>query len=354
MIPTSRAAAAYPTRSKWSRLDFAVCCLLFFAILLVLDVMLGNTYCWTSSLPSTGHSGYVLSYALPPVAVHTVEYTDSGDTVLTNRWTWHPVNAVVLAVILCAASIALALAARRLRPGRLLTPLFAGVLASVLVVALAGGLIISRIYWGYWLNPPPIDPRVTGAKAVIGVGGFEAERTERGWKPDLLPADLPHAEKSDPTEYPLEYTYAQLAHLKLPNRPFGELGMSLDAIRRMPLDPKVRVKRQAGYNPDEHLWGFWAEVEGADGIRYLFVAINGAELSNDHHPHYRLLYRRTSAGRLELVSHQVFFWDCAGIEGMDWRAAFACLAVFGAMAAFPLTFLILAVRHIRRARPQSP
>lgn len=200
-------------------------------------------------------------------------------------------------------------------------------------VAFLGSAMICKPYWGYWVIPPRIDLRVAGAKKVIGCGGIDSKWEHR--KSSIIWSQIPSERVSyqnpDPTEDPLQYDINLLRQAGIQICESGKPPMSLAQVKRMPLDKRVFVKSEPGYNTHEMLRGLWMEFEGVDNQRYLFVDASGGQVSDDHFTHYRLLYRLSPDRRLELVSNQVFYFDAAGLEGMTCERLFT---FFGSIAAF--------------------
>lgn len=259
-------------------------------------------------------------------------------------------NAVLLLAGISAIAVVLTLIAQRLARKRHFSLIVAIVLASVCILALAGGATVSRITWGYWFNPPPIDSRVLSGARITGFGAFETERDEGGrFTQRLIASHLLAPQNADPTECPLELTLYQLRAAGLSVREKGVLDFPLQRIRSLPLDLAVRVKSSKGYDSHERLSGFWMEFKGNDGREYLFVAADGGQVWDDHYPHYRLLYQRLPSGSLALVSHQVFYFDVAGIEGMRWYVFSLILGLLGLTLAIPFIYMFLWVRS-RRSR----
>lgn len=71
----------------------------------------------------------------------------------------------------------------------------------------------------------------------------------------------------------------------------------------------------------------------------LWIGMHGSQVSNDHYPQYEFLLRQErSAQAWELVHDGHFFYDVAGIEGLEWHVGFPFLAG-------PLMFLSLVGFH---------
>jgi hypothetical protein len=243
-----------------------------------------------------------------------------------SRWGYRGLLHVVVIVGLATGMLCIA---KRLRPQAAISRRLVIPFLAALAISLGLSLWWSIAHWGYWFAPPRLDQRVTSASKVDAIGTFSLFK---GKKTDaLLWKDLTVGERTHPTEYPIDYTINKWKQAGLPARIFGKRRVTDAELAKMSLDPKVRVKSDKGYHSQLCFNGYWAELTGRDKAEYLFVAANGGSVSNDHFPHYRLLYRR-DGGRLNLVSHQVFYYDVAGLELVSWDKVFVLLAFFGAWA----------------------
>jgi hypothetical protein len=95
------------------------------------------------------------------------------------------------------------------------------------------------------------------------------------------------------------------------------------------VDETGRIEEgEPGYWGAKNLRGLVVEALGRDGSRLVFVGVWGGEVSNDHHPYYEFLFTTDSPdGQLKLLSTQRFYYDVAGIEGIEWPVFFLVLAI---------------------------
>jgi hypothetical protein len=80
-----------------------------------------------------------------------------------------------------------------------------------------------------------------------------------------------------------------------------------------------------------------------DEARVLLVGLEGREISDDHHPYYELLINAETG---LIVANRRFYWDVAGLEGLE-VGPFWWLIVFGLIFAPSLLVLALARRAVR-------
>jgi len=212
----------------------------------------------------------------------------------------------------------------------------------IVTLSLAGALSLSRIYWGYWTSPPE-PPFVTMAfdgqgERATAIGSFEM-KSKTGKR--LLPQELPKPDASRPTEDPLEHAVYWVRYWLAPDaKAVGNLTPAeARVIRNMPNDPVWHVRDERGYHSRSWMRGVWVRITAANSKRYLFVAADGDEISDDHHPHYRALYEYRPDGSLKLASRQLMFYDVAGMEGATWERIFLGLCVVGLVIGIPSAIL---------------
>ena len=338
--PISSSIANKPT---FDSIVFAVLC---FMVLLATDIEYGHTRTWNYTVDPP--RVVRCSYGAPVLAEHRLGFSYS-EGLADDIWVWYPASGIVVALALAAVCCVLVRVARLLCPkGSISSPL-AKRLAVFWALAFLSVAIFYKTYWGYWFAPPTLNKRITTAVGVTAIGGFRtATSGRRAWNA-LAPGRLPQATPGRLTEYPLNDALYRLKAAGLSFQTPSARSRYVEAIRKMPFDPRFRVKNEKGFHSQTWTAGFWAELQGRDRQRYLFVAANGGEVSDGHHPHYRLLYRPGSGDSLHLVEAQVMFYDVAGNERLTWGAWFFGLGLAGSWAALVLAFVHLA-EHRKSAR----
>jgi len=94
---------------------------------------------------------------------------------------------------------------------------------------------------------------------------------------------------------------------------------------------------EPGYPHGRQLYGVVVEGDDAGGQRRVFVGVQGGQLSNDHYPYYEFLFAWPADGRTpSLLFANRFFYDIAGIEGLEWPYLFVVFAVTGILVTVPL------------------
>ena len=224
----------------------------------------------------------------------------------------------------------------------------------VLVVGVLGTLVmpflvaiaINHDLWGYYISRPPVDRRIIEARSIESITYVE---TAAG-------ADGGLTFFGTPVRYPEVMGEQVLRDLKArealpPNPPI----MPADRLGRLHrvLDESGRLEvGEPGYHGAKRLSGVAIEAKDREGRPIVFVGVRGREVSNDHYPYYEFLFATDSpTGRWKWLSFQRFYYDIAGIEGVEWPVFFLILAWMGLIPTLWLQGLV--ARLGRRWSPQS-
>jgi len=204
----------------------------------------------------------------------------------------------------------------------------------IVLLALGATLLAMKVMWGYCFVRPGLDSRVERLKSVASItpvvtGSEETgqrvfvvdqQRLQAGWRASV---DRAHA---DPY-----YSLDERVLLSLDRRGLlVNAPTAREAVLR-PLYACVEAtgllqEGSAGYKDAKNLAGVVVEATGEDAKDYLFVGITGGQISNDHYPYYEFLFESPAApGRPKLLSSRRFYYEVAGIEGMEGIPSFLFL-----------------------------
>lgn len=78
----------------------------------------------------------------------------------------------------------------------------------------------------------------------------------------------------------------------------------------------VAAERGYAERGEDRLHGIAVEFNTNSKSRYLYIALSGGQISNDHYPFYEFLFEKSIS--LELSKKQMYFVDFAGIEGAEY------------------------------------
>lgn len=313
-------------------------------------------------LVSTGHSHggvarriestYLMGFG-PCVQVKTV-YVDDKKVEQSIEIYWLRV------FINVAAFYVLALLITRLvgKHTRLLT----SVIILTLLLAFLGAITASKMYWGYFLRRPGLDRRIRNWDRVISITPVSTERQADGT--GIFVVDGSYS-ISNRIKYGRSDSYYCLdARIlialedkgKLPDSPNRMEAELLSSLYGRLDSSGILVEGDPGYDEAKLLHGVVVEAVGKDNQRYVFVGVKGLEVSNDHRPYYEFLFKTgKQTSELKLLSCNQFFYDVAGIEGLEWPIMFLYLSGFGLLVTAPITLVVIMfIRLIRGAKVSSP
>jgi hypothetical protein len=257
-------------------------------------------------------------------------------------------------------SLILAGAAARVTELRRPALVYLAATAAVCLIAFLGSIIISRSYWGYYFRRPPLLPEANGIREVKAVIPVKTKKHDSGECFMTVDNDFSLVERMSYAEDDPYGCLEERILLDLKRKNLLPRGCSLDlgdlsGMYQLIASSGVLATSEKGYSSSDNLWG--VVVDGLDGAggRLLFVGLMGAEVSNDHHPYYELIFRE-SAGKngWTFLRGQRFFYDVAGIEGLEWYAIWPMLSLLGIVVGLPTLAIILGTRGIirKRRRPQ--
>ena len=316
-----------PMRNAWPRLlKPSLLAGLFFGILAVAQFICFTSQCTTVVIGDDSPATTTVSYGIgSPVFTTAV----NGVTTSEVRWT------VLAANLAVCSALAVLLAATFRKATRLHRPAMVCGLVVLAMIALGFGLSVcgSRLYWGYWMSRPPVLPAINNVTSVRAVIPVRTETDGEGVRrivadPDYRMAERLAAARQDPY-YLLEGRVLQALQERklLPETTGADLG------HLPPLFPLIRqsgllAAPEAGYGQSDLLHGIVVEAVGRTGQRLVMVAVTGRELSNDHYPYYEMLFSGAAdAPDLSYLGGQRFFYDVAGMEGMEWYSVWPMVSV---------------------------
>lgn len=195
----------------------------------------------------------------------------------------------------------------RPRPRVILSTVVASCLLGVAV-----GLAFSKMYWGYYFQPPALFDEVRSIQKVMSLTHYEG----------VLASQKTASKTLYSSSLRVDHVLRELH--KLP----PQLPSSAEALRRV---NELFIAR----DPDllgpilekENYRGFGSVVEYIDSnnTRMYLLQMDLGQVSNDHHEYYEMLFNGDAKGG-RLVKAQGFFHDVAGIEGFDWKVAAVMVA----------------------------
>lgn len=240
--------------------------------------------------------------------------------------------------------------------------LFGTGLAAVLSFLAAIG--VSKAYWGYFIRRPSVDRSIYQIEQVVSLTALRSEKqpdgsvrfvTHDGYSiADRLSVCRDH--RSWVSYYCLEErilaTLDDLGKLppssqQMPSHELAALYSRLEATQLL-------HKGAPGYDRARELMGIALVAEGRGRQRYLIVGVTGGQVSNDHYPYYEFLFRLPEEGPGPiLLSCRRFFYDVAGLEGMDGLKLWPVFFLLGMMIVTLVVGVLSVISVVRDKRPSD-
>lgn len=223
----------------------------------------------------------------------------------------------------------------------------------LIILGFFGSIIMSKGYWGYFFSRPDI---INELKIVGEVQKFVFVRTEAtvsGSYQLVKNTDPPFYRKFINTtgEYYMlvERMLSALQERQLlPENPNTEdLVAPYSTLYQEILKSHLIITDGSG----EELNGVIIITKTTNGSELIFFGATGGEVSNDHYPYYEMVFEKDShTGQLHFLHGLRFFYDVAGLEGLEWYSVWPFLSIAGIVFVIPLVVLIAMIQYIRIKR----
>jgi hypothetical protein len=230
---------------------------------------------------------------------------------------------------------------------------FCVVVGCSLILLFIGSILTSKAMWGYYLfRPAPLAI----ANELVRVDQIDVFRRLDKTLTPSEPLDLPMLTKGDPGDY--YCLEGRLAHqLRRRNLLPEELvrdAALLDQLPALISRSGFEATPEIGYDPYRSLRGVVIKGQNSKGRGMVLLGLCPGQVSNDHYPYYELCFWQTPGGQLEYADGLRFFYDTAGVEGMEWWVVFCSLAFPAALAAMLLCGLCKMGMRLANGRRLTP
>ena len=213
------------------------------------------------------------------------------------------------------------------------------VTAIVIGCAIGGARLTSVLYWGYFLEPPSAGWLVSDFAVV---DRFTSRNCcDLTWAPSG-PAGVRDAAAvawAGPGDAPIRSLPTALLNPALRPRSSEPVPAALQTEIRDALDAAGALipAESPDYKYAKELWGHVAVGRDARGRELVAAALLAGEVSNDHHPYYEAVLRRSPGGQLEVLRVRHFWWDFAGLEQIATFLGYLGGLLMGVIAAIGYT-----------------
>jgi hypothetical protein len=306
-------------------------------LLLILLILAQFSFCTRMLLNEPGQSTTQYGIGNPI----EISYSDGVRQDIRIDWIVLIVN-LTLCYLLSAMAAALVKKATGLQNA---LPLYGGSVLAVICLAFFVSIAFSKYYWGYFFHRPAVLAELKDVTKVISIIPVTTEQTPMGEYRFVAETDCSIADRiayaqKDPYSNLDEriLVYLDEKHL-LPEEIATSLGSHTDFYDLLP-ETGLLAKAQDGYKSAGLLRGVIVEARNTSGSQLVFLSATGGQVSNDHYPCYEMVFERhPRSGQLTFIRGQRFFFDVAGIEGLEWFGIWLGVSLIGVVLVLPVVTL---------------
>ena len=259
---------------------------------------------------------------------------------------------------------------------------------SSVFVGFLASIFISKSYWGYYLNPPGLPSQVESfekIRSITPVSSIKRNDGSRIFKIDTSNSCIKEIQSGGEniqsncgtgkcnTEY-CDNSRILLSLDKKEKLPKKSDYISPDKLNSLYNDlekTEVLYQGEPEYNGElvsdktsgqliskgdgKRLQGIVVEAEDKDKRSYLFIAVNGGQISNDHYPYYEFLFELPDKESTpKLIASNRLFYEIAGVEGiLEWYSIWMFFIVISFILSIPLTFLLIRMKAHLKPQPSQ-
>lgn len=206
----------------------------------------------------------------------------------------------------------------------------------ICLIAFIASIIIWKNMWGYYLHRPKVIRSLNDileVKAVIPVKTGTGTSGERNIIVDAeyqIPKDLSQGRD----DY---YCLQERVLIFLSDNNLLPENLTLDLadlteLHSLIAQTGILIEADEGYDDSDLLRGIVVDGLDEKGERLVIAGVRGRQVSNDHFPYYEIAFKGKQRDDLVFISGQHFFYDVAGLEGVEWEAFFIYFSLFSVPA----------------------
>ena len=251
-----------------------------------------------------------------------------------------------------------------------------------------GSILISKSYWGYYFSPPELPQKIEEFEKVRSITPVSSIKRNNGTRIFIIDTSSSCIKEIQSASENLESScgtgkcsteYCDSSRIilslfkkgKLPKKTPYISPDKLNSLYNYLEKTELLYQGEPGYNgefkPDavtgdliskgdaKRLEGIVIEAENEDKQPYLFIAVNGGQVSNDHYPYYEFLFEiPQDKSTPKLIAHNRFFYEIAGVEGiLEWHFIWRFFIVIGFILSIPMTYLLIRMKAHLKPKPKQ-
>jgi hypothetical protein len=211
---------------------------------------------------------------------------------------------------------------------------------AAVVITFLISIVMSKRYWGYFMQRPGLLLELKQIAQVDAIIPIKTQKLADGKRAFVVETNYSLAEQIADGKRDTYYCLAERVLIELERRKLlpaspAETLEGLAQLYATVLNSGALAKSDPGYDSAADLQGIVVDALDGASNRMVVVAIRGGRVANDHLPYYELLFRgRKDNADLSFIRGQHFFYDSAGIEGMEWYIGWLLMAPCGVAIGF--------------------
>lgn len=260
---------------------------------------------------------------------------------------------------------------------------------SSVFVGFLASIFISKSFWGYYFNPPELPQKVEEFEKIISITPVSSIKRSNGtriFKIDTSNSCIKEIQsgtenlKSSCGTEKCNTEYCDNSRILVSLSKIGKLPKKTDYISLDKLNSlynhleatQLLYKGKPGYNGEfisdknsrkliskgdgKRLEGIVVEAEDKKGQAFLFIAVNGGQISKDHYPYYEFLFESPQGKSTpKLIANNRLFYEISGVEEIfQWYYIWIFFIVIGFILSIPITFLLMSMKaHLKPQTSKS-
>jgi hypothetical protein len=219
---------------------------------------------------------------------------------------------------------------------------------SMAVIAFGISIAMSKSFWGYFFSRPKLIEEARDLVQVRAVVGIKTESIAGGQRMFVADEQYSFSNSIARTESDPYYCLEERILIDLKKRnllpPLSATTFpELTGLYEKVTNSGLLAESDKGYDSSEKLGGIVVDGVDRSGSRQVILGLTGASVSNDHYPYYEMVFTGgKSASGLSFAHGQRFFYDVAGIEGMEWYSIWLLLTI----PAVVIGFVVLTIGRL--------
>lgn len=322
--------------------------IIVFVIVIVSQYVFFSVGTYSYSIDPNTPQEVITTYGLgSPIAVTTINQT----TTYNINWLMLVLNLIGSYFIATLISHAFIKATKFKKPATI----YGTAVLAITVITLIASIGVSKLYWGYFFYRPHVLEEFSEIKKVSAIIPFKTERDNNNERVVLVNDAFTIEKSLSCCERDQYYCLEERLLLALKQNNLlpsihSKALSEYPPIIQLVQNTGIITKPDEGYHNSDLFQGIVIDTVNQSGTRVVFLGFSGRELSNDHYPYYELQFLESKESHnLSYVKGQKFYYDVAGIEGVEWYGFYPAFLIIGIIGIFVV--IIIAVPFCKLLKP---